>query len=151
MQPAFGDLSRWQAMLDRHADLFSGMEPGSAIGFVPRARSGILPGKHAGALKGALGEGEMMTWEVDAQGMRAGLRRYTGFEGIGVDLLFVADDEGLAAMDDAVGGDALSIIKRLIRAGRVMFYVMKTKYELQDAGYEEFLDTLGLAFLGACR
>jgi hypothetical protein len=29
--------------------------------------------------------------------------------------------------------------------------VMKTKYELQDAGYEEFLDTLGLAFLGACR
>jgi len=28
---------------------------------------------------------------------------------------------------------------------------MKTKYQLQDAGYEDFLDTLGVAFLGACR
>jgi hypothetical protein len=42
-------------------------------------------------------------------------------------------------------------MKRQIRAGNIMFFVMRTKYELQDAGYEEFLDTLGLAFLGACR
>jgi hypothetical protein len=39
----------------------------------------------------------------------------------------------------------------MIRCGNILFFVMKTKYQLQDAGYEDFLDTLGLAFLGACR
>ena len=38
-----------------------------------------------------------------------------------------------------------------IRTGNILFFVMKSKYELQDAGYEDFLDSLGLAFLGACR
>jgi hypothetical protein len=32
-----------------------------------------------------------------------------------------------------------------------MFYALKPKDALQDAGYEDFLDSLGLAFLGACR
>jgi hypothetical protein len=50
-----------------------------------------------------------------------------------------------------LGGDTLSAIKRLIRRGRIMFFVFKNKAQLQDAGYEDFLDSLGLAFLGACR
>ena len=49
------------------------------------------------------------------------------------------------------GDDPLSTIKKMIRRGSILFFVMKTKYQLQDAGYEDFLDTLGLAFLGACR
>jgi uncharacterized membrane protein (GlpM family) len=68
-----------------------------------------------------------------------------------VDLLLVADEEGLRAMREAVEAETLSIIKRQIRKGAIMFFVMRTKYELQDAGYEELLDSLGLAFLGACR
>jgi len=32
-----------------------------------------------------------------------------------------------------------------------MFFVFRTRQELQDAGYDDFLDSLGLAFLGACR
>jgi hypothetical protein len=63
----------------------------------------------------------------------------------------VADEAGLAAMREALHGETLSIIKRQIRKGAIMFFVMKTKFELQDAGYEDFLDSLGLAFLGACR
>ena len=42
-------------------------------------------------------------------------------------------------------------MKKMIRSGGILFFVMKTKHQLQDAGYEEFLDSLGLAFLGACR
>ena len=42
-------------------------------------------------------------------------------------------------------------IKRLIRRGNIMFFVFKNKAQLQDAGYEDFLESLGLAFLGACR
>lgn len=150
-ESAFGELQDWQSMLDRHAELFSEMLPGSAVGFVPRAGCGIPPGKHVAGIMGATGEGEMMTWEVAAVGMRASLRRYAGFQDAKVDLLFVAEDAAIAAMQEAMRGETLSIMKRQIRQGGIMFYVMRTKYELQDAGYEEFLDNLGLAFLGACR
>lgn len=140
-------------MLDRHAELFSEMVPGSSVGFVARSGSGIMPGKHAAGLKSAQGVGQMLAWEIpaDNSGMRATFKGYTGFEDTQVDLLFVAEDAGLQAMRAALAGDALSIMKRQIRKGAIMFYVMKNKYQLQDAGYEEFLDTLGLAFLGACR
>jgi len=150
---AFGQLNEWQSMLDRHAELFSEMLPGSSVGFVARSGSGIMPGKRAAGLKSAQGEGQMLAWEIpaDNSGMRATFKGYTGFEDTKVDLLFVAEDAGLRAMRAALAGDALSIMKRQIRKGAIMFFVMKTKYQLQDAGYEEFLDTLGLAFLGACR
>lgn len=147
----FGELAAWQAMLDRHSPLFSDLAPGSAVGFVPRAGSGIQPGKHVAGLMNAGGCGQMLTWAMDGTTMRADLRNYAGFQQARVDLLFVADEDGLQAMRDAVHADALSIIKRQIRKGSIMFFVMKTKFELQDAGYEDFLDSLGLAFLGACR
>ena len=147
----FGELTDWQAMLDRHATLFSELVPGSAVGFVPRAGSGIQPGKHVAGVMNAQGAGDMLTWAMAEMGMHANIRSYTGFQDASVDLLFVADEDGLAAMREALSGETLSIIKRQIRKGSIMFFVMKTKYQLQDAGYEDFLDSLGLAFLGACR
>jgi hypothetical protein len=147
----FGDVTQWQAMLDRHAPLFSELIGGSAVGFVPRAGSGIQPGKHVAGVMNAGGCGQMLTWAMRDDGMRADIRDYAGFQDAGVDLLFVADADGLDAMREAVQGETLSIIKRQIRKGSIMFFVMKTKYQLQDAGYEDFLDSLGLAFLGACR
>lgn len=147
----FGPIDAWQAMLARHAELFSEMAHGSAVGFVRRTGSGLQPGKHVAGLAGADGEGRMMAWAVGGDGMSASLRPYTGFGDVQVDLLFVAEDAAIGAMREALDGDTLSIMRRLIRQGGIMFYVMKTKYELQDAGYEDFLDTLGLAFLGACR
>ena len=148
---AFGEITEWQAMLDRHAPLFSELAAGCAVGFVPRAGSGIHPGKHVAGVMNADGQGEMLTWAMDGERMRANLRQYSGFQDARVDLLFVADEAGLEAMREAVHGETLSIIKRQIRKGAIMFFVMRTKFELQDAGYEDFLDTLGLAFLGACR
>jgi hypothetical protein len=147
----FGELHAWQAMLERHAPLFSELLPGCAVGFVARAGSGIHPGKHVAGVMQAGGEGEMLSWAMEGGEMRAHLRRYSGFQDARVDLLFVADDDALQAMREGLAGETLSIIKRQIRKGSIMFFVMKTKYELQDAGYEDFLDSLGLAFLGACR
>jgi len=148
---AFGAVQDWQAMLDRHAPLFSELSPGSAVGFVPREGSGIQPGKHVAGVMNAGGEGQMLTWTMEGASMRANLKQYSGFQDARVDLLLVADEDGLAAMREAVNGETLSVIKRQIRKGAIMFFVMRTKYELQDAGYEELLDSLGLAFLGACR
>ena len=151
MVSVFGECTDWQAMLDRHAELFSEMNPGSRVGFISRSASGMSPGKHVAGLVAASGGGEMLCWERQGAGMQSRLEPYLGFDTARVDLLFVAEDEALAAVRAALQDDTLSIIKRLIRKGGIMFYVMKNKYQLQEAGYEEFLDSLGLAFLGACR
>lgn len=147
----FGEVAEWQAMLDRHDELFTEMVPGSSVAIVPKEGSGIQPGKHVAGLMAAEGAGDMLRWEVTPHGMRAALVPYRGFQDARVDLLFVADDEALDILRSNIGDDTLSLMKRQIRTGNIMFFVMRTKYELQDAGYEEFLDTLGLAFLGACR
>ena len=83
--------------------------------------------------------------------MRAGCASCRHPRELRLDLLLVADDEALEAISRHLGGDPLTVMKGLIRRGNVLFYVMRTKRELQDAGYEDFLDSLGLAFLGACR
>jgi len=138
-------------MLDRHGELFVDMVPGSSVAIVPREGSGIQPGKHVAGLKAAGGSGDMLRWEVTADGVRASVVPYRGFQEARVDLLFVAENEALEALRTDIGEATLPLMKRQIRAGSIMFFVMRTKYELQDAGYEEFLDSLGLAFLGACR
>lgn len=147
----FGECAPWQAMLDRHCELFTDMTEGSSVGFVPRAGSGIQPGKHVAGLVEAGSGVELMKWTADGGGMVCSVQPYPGFQDARVDLLFVADEVAVATMRAMLGGDTLSTIKRLIRQGSIMFFVLRTKFELQDAGYEEFLDTLGLAFLGACR
>ena len=96
----FGELHEWQAMLDRHATLFSELLPGSAVGFVPRAGSGIHPGKHVAGVMNAGGEGQMLTWAMVGERMRANLRHYSGFQDAGVDLLFVADEDRSTACRD---------------------------------------------------
>lgn len=151
MNDRFGELLAWQAMLDRHAELFSEMNPGSRVGFVARADSGMRPGKHVAGAIASSGSGQMLAWERQGDGMRACIEIFGGIKDARVDLLFVAEEEALAATRESLAGETLNVVKRLIRKGGIMFYVMKDKYQLQDAGYEEFLDSLGLAFLGACR
>lgn len=150
----FSDLPVWQAMLDRHQELFADMLPGSRIGILPRSATRLLPGRRLAGLAQAqidLPEGRMLAWETREEGMRAGYRSCMRFEDAQVDLLLVPDDAALEAIVANLGGDALTVMKRMIRQGNMLFFVMKAKHELQEAGYEDFLDSLGLAFLGACR
>lgn len=146
----FGEIASWQSMLDRHHELFLDMVRGSRIGFVSREASGILPGKRLEGVQVAA-EVPMLAWQLEDNGMAARIERFAGMASTKVDLLLVADEEALETMRNELGGDTPTVIKRLIRRGRMMFFVFKNKAQLQDAGYEDFLDSLGLAFLGACR
>lgn len=83
--------------------------------------------------------------------MSARIERFAGMASSRVDLLLVADREAMDTMLAWFGGDMLRTIKRLIRRGNIMFLVFRNKARLQDAGYEDLLESLGLAFLGACR
>ena len=147
---SFGEIAPWQSMLDRHSELFLDMVEGSRIGFVSREASGILPGKHLDGVKVAT-DVPLLAWQLENGAMSARIERFAGMASTKVDLLLVADEEAMATMLGELQGDTPTVIKRLIRRGRVMFFVFKNKAQLQDAGYEDFLDSLGLAFLGACR
>ena len=146
----FGEIAPWQCMLDRYRELFVEMQQGSRIGFVSREASGILPGKRLEGVQ-VVTEVSMLAWQLENNGMSARIERFAGMSSTKVDLLLVADAEAMATMLDQLDGDMPTAIKRLIRRGRMMFFVFKNKAQLQDAGYEDFLDSLGLAFLGACR
>ncbi len=146
----FGEMADWQAMLDRNRELFAAMDEGSRIGIVSREASGILPGKHLEGVQRAA-EVDMLAWQVQGGGMQAVVERFSGMAMAKVDLLLVADAEALAAARADLAGEALTTIKKSIRRGNIMFFVFRNKAQLQDAGYEDFLESLGLAFLGACR
>ncbi len=150
----FSDLPGWQRLLDRNQDLFSEMTVGSSIGIVPKSAAGMLPGRRAAVLRSSgldATDGAVLAWEAGEQGMRAVYRRCRRLDEARVDLLLVADDEALEQIREHLESEPLGIMKKLIRRGNILFFVMRTKHELQDAGYEEFLESLGLAYLGACR
>lgn len=146
----FGDMALWQAMLDRQRELFVDMDAGSRLGFVSREASGILPGKHREGVQ-VVTEVPMMAWEIENGGMSARIERFAGLSSTRVDILLVADREAMDTLRAELGGDMLKTIKRLIRRGNIMLFLFRNKAQLQDAGYEDFLESLGLAFLGACR
>lgn len=151
MTPIFDALAPWQAMLDRHQPMFADMTPGSAVGVVLRVGSGIQAGKHVGGLPVAGCDVPMMLWTVAGDGMVASRVEFQGLANHKVDLLLVVGERAVDELIDASAEERMPVLKRLIRSGDILFFVFRTKFELQDAGYEDFLDTLGLAFLGACR
>ena len=87
----------------------------------------------------------------EGTGMRANYRPCRNFPDAQADLVLVPDDAAFEEIRRTLAADPLHTFKKMIRCGSILFFVMKTKYQLQDAGYEDFLDTLGLAFMGSCR
>lgn len=150
---AGADAARWQAVFDHGEALFAGLSDGARMGLF--AQPGFAPGgrRIAGLDAAAARHAGMPMLAFEARAGRIGVtvEPFAGFEAARLDLLFVADDEARAELAGAPAEATLRAMKRLIRHGSVMFFVFRNKHELQDAGYEDFLDSLGLAFLGACR
>jgi hypothetical protein len=92
----------------------------------------------------------MLGWRKREGRMLAQSGTYHGLESLDVDLLFLASDGALEAVL-ARAEHPLGEMKRQLRAARIQFFVLRTKRELADLGYEDFVEALGLPFLGACR
>jgi hypothetical protein len=132
------DPARWQPVLDGHADLFAPLDPGSAAALVAKADWDAA-------------SGAALEWRAAAGGMRASLRPWEGAARTDADLIFVGLRDALERLAETDAGERLSRLKDLVHGGEVLFFVMKTKCNLVNAGWEEFLESLGLAFMGACR
>jgi hypothetical protein len=136
------DVAGWQAVLDRNRALFAPLSDGARIGLVSR-----------GGADGPVSDldGPMLVWAVTRQGVRAEAAEFSGFQEAGVDLLLVADDATLAGLHARLADDALSALIERINRKDVMVFYLRARGDLDDLGYEELFDDLGISFMGACR
>ena len=146
---ALEDLAAWQRVIDGYAPLFEPLATGVAVGLAPRFFVDAIGTRRSTAMP-STPTLSMIEWRKCDQGMRAQPGTYDGLAGLGVDLLFLAGDGALEAVL-ARAEHPLGEMKRQLRAARIQFFVFRTKRELRDLGYEDFVEALGLPFLGACR
>jgi uncharacterized membrane protein (UPF0127 family) len=132
------DLAGWQSVLDRNAPIFLGMQAGSRIGLM--SKDDFEPP-----------DATMVVWEATDHAMRAKYECFPGFDQVKIDLLFIADDATIRLVHDAANPRPFADIKAKVRRRDILLYVVKPRQELLDWGYEEFLDSLGLVFMGTCR
>ncbi|MFO1284244.1 MAG: hypothetical protein U1F51_17590 [Burkholderiales bacterium] len=147
-------VTRWQAVLDQASGLFADLADGSRMGLVSRSAFGVIRGRHIAGVAAApatAADRSMLVFEARRGTIGVDRVAFAGFAQAGVDLLFVVEDAALGRLEALPTPEVLGAMKLALRTGEAMFYVFRTKHELQDRGYEDFLDTLGLAFLGACR
>jgi hypothetical protein len=132
------DVSGWQSLLDRSPDVFGGMEPGSRVGLLNK--DDFEPP-----------EATMLVWESVSEGMRAYYLPFPGFESVAVDLLFIADGPTIRRLHDASNPAPFAEMKTKVRRRDILLYIVTPRTQLLERGYEDFLDSLGLTFMGACR
>ena len=148
----------WEASAARRADLFAPLEPGARIGLALRESPR-----------------EVLLWEAGERGITAKVAPFAGYDQPGVDVLLSADEAAVAAIRQAVerggvaarpnegdgavarpagraapGSDLFAVMRRQIREGALLFFMIRPGSELEALGYEELLEALGFACTGTC-
>lgn len=133
------DPLRWQPALDGEAALFGVVAPGAAVALVSRE-------------DWDRDEGRMLEWRAAAAGrLTAAPAPWRGAQSSEVDVVFVGDDGTFAGIAGAGPRDALRALRDGVRRGDVILFITKCQSGLREAGWEDFLESMGLAFMGACR
>ena len=131
-------LADCQRALDRHAELFEEIEEAASLAIVPRR-----------TVSAVCDPVPMILWVREPEGMTARAGEFAGYKALSSDLLLVTNDGTLEAA--LAGAEPLREVKRQLRAGGMMFMVLRPKNELRAHGWEDFLEWLGMPFLGTCR
>lgn len=138
----------WQPVLDAHVGLFEPLVSGASVALVPRWRMDAQGQRRANVMP-KTDPLPMQLWLREPQAMRVRDGVFTGLASLASDVLFIAED---GALEAAVAHERpLSELKRLLRRNRVLFMVLRTRDELRERGWTDFLEALGLPFLGTCR
>ncbi|MBI2752036.1 MAG: hypothetical protein HYX46_00735 [Betaproteobacteria bacterium] len=138
----------WQRVLDRCADLFAEVAPGASIAVVARHSQGA-DGRRRANVMPVTDPVPMLIWVRETQGMMVREREFRGLKGLESDVLLIAAE---GALEAALAHQyPLSELKRQLRNGKMLFMVTRTRDELRESGWSDFIETLGLPFLGTCR
>ena len=127
-------VAAWRAAAACHDDLFAALDPGARIGLVARETPA-----------------SMLLWEVGSAGIEVREAPFPGFSASGADVLLAADAEALAKICAATDKQLFEVLRAGIRSGAVVCYILRRRCDLEERGFEELLDALGFAFMGACR
>jgi hypothetical protein len=138
----------WQPVLDAHVGLFEPLALGASVALVPRWREDAQGVRRANIMP-KTDPVPMQLWLREPLAMRARSSIFTGLASLASDVLLIAED---GALETALTHERpLSELKRQLRRNRVLFMVLRTRDELRERGWTEFLEALGLPFLGTCR
>jgi len=138
----------WQPVLDAHVGLFEPLLPGASVALVPRWRVDAQGERRANVMP-KTDPLPMQLWLREPQAMRVRDGTFTGLASLASDVLLITEDGALEAA--LTHERPLSELKRLLRRNQVLFMVLRTRDELRERGWTEFLEGLGLPFLGTCR
>lgn len=127
-------VAAWRAAAACHDELFAALDPGARIGLVARETPAT-----------------MLLWEVGSAGIEVRDAPFPGFSASGADVLLAADAEALAKICAAADKQLFEVLRAGIRSGAVVCYILRRRCDLEERGFEELLDALGFAFMGACR
>ena len=131
---ALPDAAAWRSAAARHDELFAALDPGARIGLVAREAPAT-----------------MLLWESGDAGIEVRDAPFPGFSASGADILLAADAEALAQIRGAAEEQLFAVLRAGIRSGAVVCYILRRRCDLEARGFEELLDGLGFAFMGACR
>lgn len=133
--PAVG---AWAAAARRHEELFAPLDPGARVALLSRASPQ-----------------RVLVWEAGDGRIEARLEPFGGYSSSAADIVLSADEESLAELCLATGGAAgdrlFEVLRAGIRSGHIVCYMLKRRCVLEERGFDELLDALGFAFMGACR
>lgn len=124
----------WKSAAACHRELFAALEPGACIGLMARETPGT-----------------MLLWEKGSAGIEVRSAPFPGFSASGVDILLSADAQALAAIRGADDAQLFAVLRAGIRSGAVICYMLSRRCVLEAQGFDELLEALGFAFMGACR
>lgn len=148
MAAVLRDVAHWQPVLDAHAALFEPVVPGASMALIPRWGIDAQGRRRANFMQ----ESDplpMQIWLREPRAMAVREGEFRGLAHLASDLLMLAEDGALAAA--LSHARPLSELKRRLRRGQLLFMVLRTRDELRERGWADFLEALGLPFLGTCR
>ncbi|MBL8485669.1 MAG: hypothetical protein JNK22_01010 [Rhodocyclaceae bacterium] len=128
------DAAAWRDAASCHEALFAPLDPGARIGLIAR-------GAPTSMLVWEAGEGEVAVRDEP----------FAGYSGCGADMVLAADDEALAGIRAAGDASLFEVLRAGIRSGRIVCYMLRRRCDLEAKGFDELLEALGFAFMGACR
>ena len=128
----------WRSVLDHSNVAFSGLASGARIGLVPQAVA-------------QRERGPMLVWQAADNALTGAHETFDGFGTCDVDIVMVVNDDAVERLFRSTADEAVAELRRLVRRGHVVLYFLKCEGALVEAGYEPFLDSLGLTIMGACR
>jgi hypothetical protein len=124
----------WRAAAACHEALFAPLDSGCRIGLLARE----APSR-------------MLVWEVREGRIDVRVEPFAGYAASAADIVLAADDASLARVRAADDIGLFVELRAGIRAGHIVCYMLKRRCVLEERGFDEILDALGFAFMGACR